>query len=474
MKHRLFAIAALAALALAATPEAVAKRKPKEAPVSQQALSGEARYQPQPYVKFQHVAWSKDATIYQINTRQFTPEGTFKSAQAQLPRLQKLGVKILWLMPIHPIGEKNRKGSLGSPYAVKDFLGVNPEFGTLEDLKAFVNEAHKRDMKVILDWVGNHTAWDNPLTVAHSDWYIHDWDGDFRPTPWLDWSDIIDLDYSKPALRAYMTEALKYWVREADVDGYRADVAGYIPLDFWENARAELDAIKPVFMLAEWDARDLTAHAFDMTYAWGWKDALQPIAAGKADVGSLYGYYSSNESSWPEAAMRMVFTENHDLNSWDGSAPERFGPALEAALVLSFISEGMPLIYNGQEARNEKRLEFFEKDPIAWRDHPDGALLARLVALKKAHPALWNAPWGARMVQAPNAAPTKVFSFVREKGGDKVFAVFNFSAEAQTVTFPRGPQLGRYQDMLTGGVEEIGADWRTTLPAWGWRVFTTP
>lgn len=444
---------------------AAAKEKP--AP-----LTSVDPYSPKPYVKFQHVDWSKDATIYQINIRQFTPEGTLRAAQNELLRLQALGVRILWLMPIHPIGEKNRKGVLGSPYAVKDYFGVNPEFGTLDDLKAFVQEAHRLRLYVILDWVGNHTAWDNPLTTQHPDWYLHDWNGNFRPTPWLDWTDIIDLDYSKSGLRQYMTEALKYWVKEADVDGFRCDVAGYVPVDFWEEARKQLETIKPVFMLAEWDSRDLMEHAFDMSYAWGWKDAMQAIAQGKADASALYGYYSNNESAWPEGAMRMVFTENHDLNAWDGSAPERFGPALQAAIALSFVSEGMPLIYNGQEAHNEKRLAFFEKDPIQWREHPDNVLLLRLVALKRAHPALWNAPWGARMVQAPNSNPQAVFSFVREnkEEHDKIFALFNLSASAQSPVFSAGPQAGVYIDLFSGEQVVVGEEWTTTMAPWSWRI----
>ena len=197
-------------------------------------------------------------------------EGTFKAAQEQLPRLQAMGVDILWLMPIHPIGEKNRKGTLGSPYSVKDYFGVNPEFGTEQDFRDFVTAAHELGMKVILDWVANHSAWDNPLVDEHPEWYSRDWKGDFHPTPWWDWSDIIDFDYSQPGIRQYMTEAMTYWVSEFDVDGYRCDVAGYVPLDFWNNVRKELDAIKPVFMLAEWEERDLHREAFDMTYGWGW------------------------------------------------------------------------------------------------------------------------------------------------------------------------------------------------------------
>jgi glycosidase len=183
-------------------------------------------------------------------------------------------------MPIHKIGEKNRKGTLGSPYAVQDYYSVNPEFGTLDDLKHFVEAAHQQHMYVILDWVANHTAWDNVLVHDHPEWYERDWKGDLTPTPWQDWTDIIDLDYHQEGLRKYMTDALKYWVKEADIDGYRCDVAGFVPLDFWDNARKELDAIKPVFMLAEGDSRDLHAEAFDMTYAWGWYDAVHQITTG--------------------------------------------------------------------------------------------------------------------------------------------------------------------------------------------------
>ena len=428
------------------------------------------RYQSQPFVKIDHPEWTKKAVIYQINTRQFTPEGTFRSAQNQLPRLKALGVDILWLMPIHPIGEKNRKGSLGSPYAVKDYFGVNPEFGTKADLKAFVDAAHKQGFKVILDWVANHTAWDNPLHEQHPDWYEKDWKGANRPTPWWDWSDIIDLDYSKPALRQYMTGALTYWVREFDIDGYRADVAGYVPLDFWENARAELDAIKPVFMLAEFDHRDIHMKAFDASYAWKWNNAMHDVALGKSEVGSLFGFYSEHESAWPKAAMRMTYTENHDQNAWEGTQFERFGPGLENAIVLSFIGEGMPLIHNGQEAGNDRRLKFFEKDPIEWRAHKHDALFKKLIKFRDAHPALWNAPWGATMTPVVNTAPGKVFSFVRAKETDKVLALFNMSAVEQTISFTDGPTIGSYRDFENGRPVTLNGDSKVTLSPWSYRI----
>ena len=212
-------------------------------------------YEPIPYVKLRHPEWSKAAAIYQINTRQFTPEGTFRAAETHLPRLKELGADILWLMPIHEIGQENRKGSLGSPYSVRDYTSVNAEFGTLEDLKHLVRAAHAAGMYVILDWVANHTACDNPLVQEHPEWYARDWKGEMHPTPWWDWPDILDLDYRHAGLRQYMTEAMKYWVREADIDGFRCDVAGFVPTDFWNQARRELETIKPVFMLAEWEGR---------------------------------------------------------------------------------------------------------------------------------------------------------------------------------------------------------------------------
>ena len=434
--------------------------------------SAQDRYAPLDLSVVKHPEWSKNAVIYQINTRQFTAEGTFRAAQRELPRLKALGVDIIWLMPIHPIGEKNRKGTLGSPYSVKDYYGVNPEFGTMADFKAFVKAAHAQGMYVILDWVANHSAWDHPLVTQHPDWYDRDWKGDFRPTPWWDWSDIIDFDFSKPRIRRYMADAMMFWVREADIDGYRADVAAYIPLDFWNQLRSDLEKIKPVFMLAEAQMRDLHYRAFDASYGWGWYDAVHNIAQRKADVGALFGYYSENESAWPDDAMRMVYVENHDQNAWHGTQFEQFGPALTNAIVLSVAGEGIPLIYNGQEAGNPKRLQFFEKDPIVWRQHPIGDLYKRLFALKKRNRALWNAPWGARMIGIVNSAPSKVFSFVRQKDGARVFVAMNFSADPLRVTFQEKLHHGRYQDFDTGRGVTVDGNSEMTLAPWSYRLLT--
>jgi len=200
-------------------------------------------YEPSPYVKIKHPEWSRSAAIYELNTRHFTPEGTFAAAAPHLPRLKELGVGIIWLMPVQPIGEKNRKGSLGSPYSIRDYLAVNPELGDVESLKRFVATANELGMFVILDWVANHTAWDNVLVEQHPEWYARDWKGEFHPTAWSDWSDIIELDYSQPGLRQYMAGAMKYWVHDVGFDGFRCDMAGYVPLDFWNELRSELDAM---------------------------------------------------------------------------------------------------------------------------------------------------------------------------------------------------------------------------------------
>ena len=434
-------------------------------------LAEERSLDPEPYVQLTHPEWARSAVLYQLNTRQFTPEGTFAAARRELPRLKALGADIIWLMPIHPIGEKNRKGSLGSPYSVKDYYGVNSEFGDLEELKAFIADAHELGMRVILDWVANHTAWDNPLVEQHPEWYERDWKGDFRPTPWWDWSDIIDLDFSQPGVRRYMLDAMKYWVAEVGVDGFRCDVAGYVPLDFWEDVRAELDAVKPVFMLAEWESRDVHARAFDASYAWSWKDAVGAIAAGEADVGALFGYYSASESAWPHDAYRMVYVSNHDQNAWDATMFERYGDALEAVIVLQVVGEGIPLIHNGQEAGNPKRLEFFEKDSIEWREHPIGDLYRKLFALKKANRALWNGASGGRMVAVENSQPSRVFSFVREQAGNRVFAVINFSAEPVRAAFGEGPHLGEYVETFSGEEATFGSEATLELPAWSYRVF---
>jgi len=429
-------------------------------------------FAPQPYVRLQHPEWSRDAAIYQVNTRQFTPEGTLAAARAQLPRLAALGVRIVWLMPVQPIGEKNRKGPLGSPYSVRDYTAVNPEYGDLEDFRAFVAAAHELGLYVILDWVANHAAWDNPLVEQHPEWFAHDPAGRMHAPVWTDWSDVVQFDWAQPGLWRHMADAMAWWVRETGIDGFRCDVAGFVPLGFWNGVRAELERIKPVFLLAEWKTRDLHARAFDASYSWDWYDTLRRIAQGEADVSAMAGYHYDEENAWPLDAMRMLFVSNHDKNAWEGTQFEAFGPALEAAIALSVASRGIPLIYNGQEAGNPKRLAFFERDPITWREHPLGDLYRRLFALKQENRALWNGAWGAPMEQVPNDSPRQVLSFLREKGPDRVFGVFNLSGQAVTVAFEGGRHAGAYRDFASGEAVTLAEGRALDLPPWSYRLFT--
>jgi glycosidase len=429
-------------------------------------------YTPKPYVELAHPDWSKDAVIYEVNIRQYTPEGTFSAFANHLPRLKELGVDILWLMPIHPIGEKNRKGTLGSYYAVIDYYGINPEFGTMEDFKSLVQQIHDMGMYVILDWVANHSAWDNPLTRQHPEWYTKTIDGQFRPTPWYDWDDIIDFDYSKPELREYMTKAIKYWVEEADVDGYRCDVAGFVPIEFWENVRRELELIKPVFMLAEWESRDLHKHAFDMTYAWSLWFCLEDLYQQKRGMGGLLEYLAHDVSTFPENAYRMTFTENHDKNSWEGNQYRNYGDGLHAAMVLCCTINGMPLVYSGQEAGLDRSLKFFEKDEIEWRDHENTDIYKKLFQLKKRNRALWNGKWGGDMIRIKNDHPDQVLSFYRESDGDKIISIINMSEKDATVTFQTRPFMGSYTELFSGETTEIKHPAEITLEPWDYRVFT--
>ena len=428
------------------------------------------RYQPKEYVQIKHPEWSKNATIYEVNLRQYTNEGTFKSFESHLQRLKKMGVDIIWLMPIHPIGEKNRKGGLGSYYSVKDFRGINPEFGTMQDFKNLVNKIHSMGMYVIIDWVGNHSAWDNPLATTHPHWYTKTRSGNFQPTPWYDWDDVIDFDYDNPDFRKYMTESLKFWVKEANIDGYRADVAGFIPVDFWENARAELDQIKPVFMLAEWESRDLYKKSFDMTYSWTLFDKLKDATTQNKGIAGLVEYLSHDVNSVPKNAYRMVFTDNHDMNSWNGTPQKNFGDGLKTSIVFTGVVNGMQLCYSGQEAGLNRSLKFFDKDPIEWKDHENEVLFSKLFHLKHENQALWNGKYGGEMIRVVNDHQDRVVSFYREKNQDAVLPVFNFSDKTVEVNLDTQYFQGKYRELFTDKNFDIKEKTMLNLEPWSYLV----
>ncbi len=433
-------------------------------------MAADSLYAPKKYVELKHPEWSKNATIYEVNIRQYTPEGTFKAFEAHLPRLKEMGVDIIWLMPIHPIGMKNRKGTLGSEYSVKDYYAVNPEFGDMADLKELVKKIHGMGMHVIIDWVANHSSWDNKLTVEHPDWYSKTAEGKFQPTPWYDWEDIIEFDYNNPGFRKYMTEALKFWIKETDIDGYRCDVAGFIPVDFWDNARRELDAIKPVFMLAEWESRDLHKKAFDMTYSWSLWDKMKDVTTGKKNIGGLVEYMAHDVNTFPYDAYRMTFTDNHDKNAWEGNQFSNFGDGLKACMVMTCTVNGMPLVYSGQEAGLDRSLQFFDKDSIIWVQHPFYTMYKKLFALKHGNQALWNGAWGGEMVRIFNDKPAQVISFSRGKNGHKVISIINFSDKPITVLLSAQHHKGTYHEIFTDVSYALKGNDEIKLTKWGFLV----
>lgn len=414
--------------------------------------------------------WAKNAVTYEVNIRQYTPEGTFKAFETHLPRLKELGVDILWLMPITPISEKNRKGSLGSYYSVKDYKAVNPEFGTMDDFKNLVNKAHEMGFRVIIDWVANHTGWDNAWITEHQEWYTHDSTGAIIP-PNPDWRDVADLNFESQPMRRAMIDAMRFWVKETNIDGFRCDVAWGVPQDFWEAATASLDSLKPVFMLAEdEDHPGFLQKAFESDYAWKFHHLINDVAKGKKNAADVAAYFSGEGDRYAPGSFPMQFITNHDENSNAGSEFERMGDAVHAFVALTFTVEGMPLIYSGQEAGLKKRLRFFEKDTINWSDLSMQRFYESLVKLKHANQALWNGTYGGPMNLLEVSNPTQVFAFSREKNGNEVIAVFNLSAAlCQTSVKMENP--GDYTNYFSGEKISLGPDVTLSLAPWSCKIF---
>ncbi|MBQ6299986.1 MAG: alpha-amylase [Bacteroidales bacterium] len=383
------------------------------------------------FTTVKHPEWAQKAVIYQVNVRQFSDEGTFAAAETQLNRLADLGVDILWLMPIHPIGVEGRKGTLGSYYAVQDYCAVNPEFGTLEDFDHFLAAAHEKGFKVILDWVANHTGRDHAWTVEHKDWYFLDSLGNLATQ--YDWTDIAHLNYeNNPALYEAMEAQMKFWV-DRGVDGFRCDVASEVPTDFWEKAFGDFRAAHPdaLFFLAEAENPALQKNAFDAYYAWQQMHLWYDLAKGEKNANDLADFYVNyaDATGMPAGTLAMNFLSNHDQNSWMGTNTEMYGDAVKQYAVLSFMLPGIPMLYNGDEICLPKRLEFFEKDPIDWSEDPLGMteFYKKLIALRDEHSCLWISPWGGNMSVLPTDHPEQIFAFERETLGDMCLAMFNFS-----------------------------------------------
>jgi len=418
-----------------------------------------------------HPAWTKDAVIYEVNTRQFTPEGTFKAIEAHLPRLKELGVDILWFMPINPIGIKNRKEPLGSYYSVKDYLDVNPEFGKLDDFKALVAKAHELGLHVIMDWVPNHSSWDNKLAVDHPDWYIKDAKGSFIPPIGFDWTDVIQFDWSKQGLQDYMIEAFKFWVN-LGVDGFRQDHPDLTPPEFWERARTELDKIKPVFMVAENESiHDFMKKGFDMNYAWELHHLMNNVAQGKDSVSALWKYYKRERSVYPPNVYRMVFIDNHDENSWAGTINSRMGDAQYPFAVFTFTSYGVPLLYNGQEAGLAKSLRFFQRDTIIWDTTKFTSFYRNLIKLKKGNKALWNGESGGTMDSIKTNRENKVFAFYREKDGNRVVVFLNLRKKDVKIRPDLESLKGDYTEYFSGAKTTFPLSDSLNLEPYGYRVY---
>lgn len=392
--------------------------------------------------------------LYEMNVRQLTAEGTFLAAIERLAFLRSVGVDALWLMPIYPIGEEGRKGSLGSYYSIRDYKAVNPEFGTEADFHRFVDAAHALGMKVLLDWVANHTARDARwIDEKPADWYERDENG-VAKIPW-DWSDTAKLNYANHDVWSGQIDAMRYWVEEFKVDGFRCDMAMLVPIEFWQEASAELHRIKPdVFMLAEAEEDNLFDRAFNMSYQWNVHHIMVDIAKGARRVWDLRNAIHSERARYPREAMRLSFTSNHDENSWSGSEHDRFGAALEVMTAMTFLMPStMPLIYTGQEVGYNHSFEFFERDAIpagASAENHTTELYRRLTALKHHERALDAGEWGGELIEIENNAKDCMMTFVREVDESRVVAIMNLSPYTIHADFRTGIYAGDYLDAMSG------------------------
>ncbi len=423
-----------------------------------------------------HPSWARTASIYEVNVRQYTPEGTFAAFERHLPRLKALGVDILWLMPVQPIGHKNRKGSLGSYYAIADYTGVNAEHGNEADFKRLVDAAHAQGMRVILDWVANHTAHDHEWIAAHPDWYVHRADGTIsnardnegRET---DWTDVAELNYDNAAMRRAMVAEMRWWLDTMGIDGFRCDVAGGVPMEFWHDVRAALKAVRPdLFLLAEAESPAMHA-AFDMTYGWELHHLVNEIAQGKKTTAELDRYFAKDDSAYGRGAYRMYFTSNHDENSWQGTEFERMGANHLPAFVLSATARnGMPLLYTGQEASLNKRLRFFEKDTVDWNGPSLAGFYGAMFELKHTQPALANGPWGGPQAALRTDGGGRVYAYTRTQGANTVLVAVNFGDAPVTATYQGLAHPGAYTDWFSKAPVSLAASGSLAIPAHGWRV----
>lgn len=417
----------------------------------------------------------QQAVIYEVNLRQFG-DGGFKEVTNHLPRLQELGVDILWLMPIHPISKLNRKGELGSPYSVADYLAINPEHGTEQDLRDLISSAHSKNMLVILDWVANHTGWDNPWISENPDWYTKDAEGNITYPPGTDWTDVADLNFDNQQMQQAMILAMEYWVKEFDVDGFRADVAHSVPVEFWNKASERLHQIKDVFMLAE-DGGNLALleTAFDTNYAWQLQGLFNGLGYNYASASDFRYAMQSQAETYRAGKYQMVFIDNHDENSWQATVFDRFDKNVKNMALLSFTIPGLPLIYSGNEIGLDRQLQFFEKDPIVFPHQADWGksewevFYKKLIELRTNNPALWSAGAGGEL-KLLHEQDSFFLAFARSHSGNDVVVLINLSPEEQTQALELGDYAGEYQDFFSKQNITLGS--AMTLPANSFLVLT--
>ncbi len=409
----------------------------------------------------------ENAVIYEANIRQYSEEGSFKAFTKDIPVLKELGVKILWLMPIYPISTTKSKGSLGSYYAISDYTKVNPEFGTIEDFRALVNTAHDNGIYVILDWVANHTGWDHVWLKEHPEYYTKDEKGEITHTVDTDWTDVADLNYDNEEMRQQMKNDMIYWLEEENVDGFRCDVAGMVPVDFWDATVAELKKIKPVFMLAEGWEPELLENAFDMGYGWDTHHKMNDIAQGKVDVREWDKRMTQIDTLYADEDILMNFTSNHDENSWNGTVKERMGDAAEMFASLSYLIPGMPLLYSGQEYDMDKRLLFFEKDTIIKNKGKFFPLYKKLGKLKNNNPALHGGKDAASYTRIKTSDDKKVLAFKREKERNTILFVANMTNEPVKFSLEYD---GDFKNYLSGESYKITSGDAHVLNAWKYLI----
>ncbi|MCU7617018.1 alpha-amylase family glycosyl hydrolase [Chryseobacterium sp. PBS4-4] len=392
--------------------------------------------------------WKHTTNIYEVNLRQYTQEGTFKAFEKEMPRLKNMGVKTLWFMPVTPIAQLNKKGSLGSQYAAADYTSINPEFGTMDEFKHMVNEAHRLGFKVIIDWVANHTGWDHVWTKTHPEFYLKDPDGSFHKASGMD--DIIELDYKNREMRKEMIDAMKFWVRETGIDGFRCDLASWVEVDFWIEARPEVEKIKPLFFIGEYDELENPDYGkvFDASYSWKWMHKSEDYYKKSEAISELTDLLKKY-AAIGDASMRAWFTTNHDENSWNGTEFEKYGDITKPMAVFSATWNGIPLLYSGQELPNMKRLEFFEKDVIEWNGKYDMAdFYKTLLSLKSSNPALRGGDSAVSTYLLNTTANDKILAYVRKNGKDEVLVVLNFSKEPVNFTIQDENVTGTFKNVF--------------------------